>query len=116
MIQPDNQAYAPLADAALGGRVPALGRTVVGRARVAKTLINGTRAFGRIAGLAWHPAEVNGGAGAIYVDGDGRLLGVLALEIVDGRVVSVDSVVNPEKLGHLGELGDLSALLRDARS
>ncbi|MCU1415863.1 MAG: polymerase sigma-70 factor, subfamily [Schumannella sp.] len=95
-----------------GGKVPALGRTVVGRARVAKTLSNGTRAFARIRGLTWRPVEVNGGPGALYLDADGRVIGVIGLTLVDGQVVSVDSVVNPDKLGHLGEVGDAVGLLR----
>jgi RNA polymerase sigma factor (sigma-70 family) len=40
-----------------------------------------------------------------------RLLGVLALDIADGRVQTVRSIVNPDKLRHLGPVGDLSALL-----
>jgi RNA polymerase sigma factor (sigma-70 family) len=98
-----------------GGKVPALGRTVHGSARVAKTLINGTRAFGRIAGLSARPIEVNGGSGLLYLDSDGRVIGVLALDVVDGRVTSVDAIVNPDKLGHLGEVGDAGELLRAAR-
>lgn len=97
-----------------GGKVPALGRTVVGRARVAKTLSNGTRAFARIQNLTWRPVEVNGGPGALYLDGDGRVIGVIGLTLVDGQIVSVDSVVNPDKLQHLGEVGDAVALLAAA--
>ena len=97
-----------------GGKVPALGRTVVGRMRVAKTLSNGTRAFARIQGLNWRPVEVNGGPGALYLDGDGRVIGVIGLTLADGQVVSVDSIVNPDKLQHLGEVGDAEALLRSA--
>jgi RNA polymerase sigma-70 factor (ECF subfamily) len=98
-----------------GGKVPALGRTVQGSARVAKTLINGTRAFGRIAGLTAQPVEVNGTSGLMYLDADGRVLGVIALDVVDGRITSVDAIVNPDKLAHLGEVGDVVDLLRVAR-
>jgi RNA polymerase sigma-70 factor (ECF subfamily) len=34
------------------------------------------------------------------------------LEIADGQVVGVSSIVNPEKLGHLGRVGDFGAVLR----
>jgi RNA polymerase sigma-70 factor, ECF subfamily len=59
------------------------------------------------------PAEVNGPPGLLAIDPDGRLLGVLALDIADGRVQTVRSIVNPDKLRHLGPVGDLSALLAD---
>jgi RNA polymerase sigma-70 factor (ECF subfamily) len=39
----------------------------------------------------------------------------MALDIVDGVVQTVRSVINPEKLGHLGELADVRALLRARR-
>lgn len=95
-----------------GGKVPALGRTVFGRHRVAKTLINGTRAFARMEGVSARPAEVNAGAGLLYVDSADRVIGVLALDVVDGEIVNVDAIVNPDKLRHLGPLGDALALLR----
>jgi RNA polymerase sigma-70 factor (ECF subfamily) len=38
---------------------------------------------------------------------------VLSLEIADGRVQTVRSVLNPDKLRHLGPVGDLARLLRD---
>jgi RNA polymerase sigma-70 factor (ECF subfamily) len=98
-----------------GGKVPALARTVQGSARVAKTLINGTRAFGRIAGLTARPVEVNGGSGLLYEDADGRVIGILALDVVDGKIATVDAIVNPDKLGHLGPVGDAGELLRAAR-
>lgn len=98
-----------------GGKVPALGRTVQGRHRVAKTLINGTRAFGGLPGVTFTVVEVNGGPGLVYRDAEGRVLGVMGLDVVDGRIASVDAVVNPDKLGHLGEVGDTVALLEAGR-
>ena len=35
----------------------------------------------------------------------------MALDIADGRVQAIHSVVNPEKLRHLGPVGDLRELL-----
>jgi RNA polymerase sigma-70 factor, ECF subfamily len=55
---------------------------------------------------------VNGQPGAMSFDADGGLINVLALEVVDGRVQAVSSVVNPDKLGHLGPLADYDALLK----
>lgn len=98
-----------------GGKAPALGRTVLGRFRVAKTLINGVREWGRFQGISWRDATVNGGPGRVFLDGDGRVLGVMALTVVDGIVTSVDAVVNPDKLAHLGQVGDLESLERAPR-
>jgi RNA polymerase sigma-70 factor (ECF subfamily) len=46
------------------------------------------------------------------LDPDGRLISVMALEVAEGQVQGVRSVVNPDKLGHLGPVADVRALLR----
>ena len=66
---------------------------------------------GRAAGIGNAPAEINGHPGLLTLDSAGRLLGVLALDIADGRVQTVRSIINPDKLRHLGPVGDLTALL-----
>ncbi|HEX4671582.1 MAG TPA: sigma factor-like helix-turn-helix DNA-binding protein, partial [Solirubrobacteraceae bacterium] len=95
-----------------GGKVPALARSLHGRNRVARTLHNWFKLGVRIPGAAMRPAEVNGGPGAMLVDGEGRLIGVLALQIEGGYVKSISSIVNPDKLSHLGPVSDLGVLLR----
>ncbi|MDQ1043705.1 hypothetical protein QFZ76_001941 [Streptomyces sp. V4I2] len=45
---------------------------------------------------------MNGQPGAIFRDGDGKVLNTLALDIVDGRIQPIRSVLNPDKLGHVG--------------
>ena len=97
-----------------GGKVPALGRTLRGRARVAHTLVNWVRVAGRAPGVSWELVEVNGGAGAVIRDGQERVVGVWALEITGAEITGVRSVVNPDKLSHLGPVGDFGALLRSA--
>jgi RNA polymerase sigma-70 factor (ECF subfamily) len=97
-----------------GGKVPALGRTLFGRARVAHTLVNWVRVAGRVPGVSWHRVEVNGGAGAVIRDAEGRVIGVWMLEIADGQITGIRSVVNPEKLSHLGPVADFSSILRSA--
>ena len=42
----------------------------------------------------------------------GRLISVMALEIADGQVQAVHSIINPDKLAHLGEVADFRALLK----
>ncbi len=95
-----------------GGKVPALARSLHGRSRVARTLLNWVKAGARIAGASMRPAQINGAPGALLLDGDGALIGVWSLEIAHGQVQSLHSVVNPEKLTHLGRVADLGALLR----
>jgi RNA polymerase sigma-70 factor, ECF subfamily len=98
-----------------GGKAPALPQPLFGRERVVKALVgfarHGTRVHAALAAVA-----VNGQPGAIVSDADGRVVAAIALEISDGAVVGVKSVVNPEKLRHLGEPADLRALLRGDRT
>ena len=98
-----------------GGKVPALARSQHGRSRVAHTLTNWLHALARFPPVSMRPVEVNGGPGAIYVDDQDRVLGVWALEISGGEVTGIRSIVNPDKLAHLGEVGDVAAIIRSAR-
>jgi RNA polymerase sigma-70 factor (TIGR02957 family) len=94
-----------------GGKVPALARSLRGRARVARTLISWHRLAARLPGATWRAVEVNGGAGVIFQDAQQRLISVIALDIADGQITSVSSIVNPDKLEHLGPVGDFRSLL-----
>jgi RNA polymerase sigma-70 factor (ECF subfamily) len=40
---------------------------------------------------------------------------VCALEVVGDEITAVSGIVNPDKLVHLGPVGDLASLLRSAR-
>jgi RNA polymerase sigma-70 factor (ECF subfamily) len=93
-----------------GGVAPSWPAPILGRERVSKLLL----AIGHQAhelGLVLQPTEINGQPGARVLDGEGRLTNVISLEIAEGAVQAVRSVINPEKLGHLGPLVDVRALL-----
>ena len=92
-----------------GGKVPTLARPLRGRSRVARLLINSVVA--RLPEVSLRLAEVNGGPGALYLDGQQRLIGVMALDIAGGQITSISSIVNPDKLKHLGPVGDFRSLL-----
>ena len=98
-----------------GGKVPALTRPVRGRTRVARTLIAWTRAATRVPGIAMRPAEVNGDPGVLVLDSAQRLISVWALDSSGSEVVGVRSIVNPDKLAHLGPVADYDSLLRSMR-
>ena len=68
----------------------------------------------RAPGVTVHPAEVNGGPGALYLDTEQRLIGVCAHDIAGGQITSISTIVNPDKLAHLGPLGDYASVLRSA--
>jgi RNA polymerase sigma-70 factor (TIGR02957 family) len=95
-----------------GGKVPALARALRGRERVLRTWAAWARAGRRFGGFTLRRAEVNGQPGAMILDGEGKLINVLALDIADGEVRAIRSIVNPDKLRHLGPTADLAALLR----
>ncbi len=87
-------------------------RTVRGRSRVARLLINSVIFGARIPGLSLRTVEVNRGPGVFILDPQQRLIGVLALDIAGGRITRVSSIANPDKLTHLGTVGDVTSLLR----
>jgi RNA polymerase sigma-70 factor (TIGR02957 family) len=99
-----------------GGKVPALARSLHGRNRVARTLLNWVKAGSRIPGASLRPVEVNGSPGALLLDGEERLIGVWALEISGGQIQRVNSVINPEKLTHLGPVADIRGMMRGRQS
>ncbi len=99
-----------------GGKVPALARSLSGRSRVARTLLNWVKLGARIPGASIRPVEVNGAPGALLLTGDDRLVAVWALEIAGAQIERVSSIVNPEKLAHLGPVADLGTLLRGERA
>ena len=98
-----------------GGKAPALARSLRGRSRVAHTVVNWFRLVSRVPGLSLRPAEVNGGPGALYLDAQQRLVAVVALDVTGGQITGISSVVNPDKLTHLGPLGDWASVVRAAR-
>jgi RNA polymerase sigma-70 factor (ECF subfamily) len=101
--------------AAIGlGSVPALARTLRGRSRVARTLINSLLSA-RVPGVTLRRVRVNGGPGAVYLDAQQRLVAVVALDIAGAQIASINSIVNPDKLTHLGAVDDFRLLLESAR-
>ncbi len=97
-----------------GGKVPAVARTVRGRSRVASMLIKWARLVNRLPEVTVRPVEVNGGPGALYLDGEERVLGVMAVDSAGDQITEINAIVNPDKLTHLGPIADYRALLRSA--
>ena len=60
------------------------------------------------------PHEVNGQPGAILRDRDGKVLNAWALDVLDGRIQTIRTVTNPDKLGHVGPVADAWAAAREA--
>jgi RNA polymerase sigma-70 factor, ECF subfamily len=96
-----------------GGKAPQWMRTIVGRDNV-------TRLFAgliqRFAGtdLEVERREVNGQPGAVFRDASGRVINVFSLDLADGQIQVIRSVINPDKLRHLGPVADAWALMRDS--
>ena len=95
-----------------GGKAPQWMRVIVGADKVARMFAGLGRRFART-GLQVEPHEVNGQPGAVIRDASGGVVNVLTLDVLDGRIQVVRSVINPDKLGHLGPVADAWALMRE---
>ena len=89
-----------------GGKGLARREPTYGRERVARFLLGLFRRAQK-EGTYAVPALVNGQPGAVAYDAQGRVATVFALDIADGQVQAVRSVLNPDKLQHLGPTSDL---------
>ncbi|MCW2905388.1 MAG: polymerase, sigma-24 subunit, subfamily [Actinomycetia bacterium] len=96
-----------------GGKAPQLPRDIIGAQKVARVLAAIAPLFVRI-DLTFAPHEVNGQPGAIFRDRDGKVLSTWTLDILDGRIQTIRSVINPDKLGHVGPVADAWAIAREA--
>ncbi len=97
-----------------GGKAPQLARAVTGAQNVARLLGTVFPLLFRIDATC-EPREVNGQPGAVFRDRDGKVIHTLALDVLDGQIQTIRTVVNPDKLGHLGPVADAWAVDREVK-
>jgi RNA polymerase sigma-70 factor (TIGR02957 family) len=94
-----------------GGKVPAITHVIAGRQAVTRTLGAWYRlGMSRVEGVRFRRMEINGQPGAEILDGAGRVFSVMAIDVGPEGIQAVRSIVNPDKLGHLGPLADHEAM------
>ncbi len=96
-----------------GGKAPQWPKGVLGAENVARVLAAIVGPLIQI-GVIVQPHSVNGQPGAIFRDRDGKVLNTWTLDILDGRIQTIRSVINPDKLGHVGPVADAWAVARAA--
>jgi RNA polymerase sigma-70 factor (ECF subfamily) len=97
-----------------GGKGPAFTRGVVGADNVARVLAANFPLLADVDAVV-EPRVLNGQPGAILRDRDGKVAGTMTLDMLDGRIQAIRSVVNPDKLGHLGPVADAWAITREVK-
>lgn len=93
-----------------GGKVPQWYAPITGAQNVARLFAQMGRQSERL-GATFELHRINGQAGVIFRGPGGGIFSVMTLEVVDGRVATIRSIVNPEKLRHLGEVESLREVL-----
>jgi RNA polymerase sigma-70 factor, ECF subfamily len=94
-----------------GGKAPSW-RRIYGRDNVSRLLLGLSDQLKKV-DVKLRRTEINGQPGALFLDREGRLISIFSLDVADGAVQTIRGIVNPEKLGHLGPLADVRALLRE---
>jgi RNA polymerase sigma-70 factor (ECF subfamily) len=84
-----------------GGKGAGLPRPVFGRAGVGR-LLGAVVREGRAANASIQQVEINGQSGTLNFDADGSLINVFVFEVADGSIQAIRSIINPDKLDHLG--------------
>ncbi|MFE0918645.1 RNA polymerase sigma-70 factor [Streptomyces nigra] len=97
-----------------GGKAPQLARAVVGAENVARLLAAVYPLMVQV-DITCEPHDINGQPGALFRDRDGKVLHILALDVLDGQIQTIRSVINPDKLGHLGPVADVWAVDQEVR-
>ena len=90
-----------------GGKAWAIARPLSGAEQVVRLLLGLYRRAPKM-GVHIEPAWLNGQPGGISYDDEGRVVNVFVLDIADGLVQTVRSIVNPDKLHHLGPVSDVA--------
>ena len=93
-----------------GGKVPQWYAPITGAANVAKLFGTLGRQLGKL-GSTFELHDVNGQPGILFRGPHGGVMSVMSFEVVDGRIATIRSVVNPDKLGHLGPVESLREVM-----
>jgi RNA polymerase sigma-70 factor (ECF subfamily) len=97
-----------------GGKVPQWSAPIGGVEHVARLFANLGAQVRRI-GASFEPHRVNGQPGVLFRGPHGGVMAVMSFEVRDGRIATIRSIVNPDKLGHLGRVESLREVLEAAR-
>jgi len=98
-----------------GGTSPSWRNPILGRDKVARLML-GIGRHSRERGGTIRRTEINGQPGVMFLDAGGRLIHVMSIDIADGVVQTVRSIINRDKLRHLGPLADLRPLFHPRRA
>jgi RNA polymerase sigma-70 factor (ECF subfamily) len=94
-----------------GGKAPAIPAPLHGAARVAKVYSGWARQGARFDAEV-RRVELNGMPGVVWLTAAGEIVATQTLDIAEGQIQAIRSVVNPDKLRHLGPVADVRAMLR----
>jgi RNA polymerase sigma-70 factor (ECF subfamily) len=98
-----------------GGKVPQWYAPIVGADNIARLFATMGRQNRRL-GSTFECHQVNGQPGVIFRGPRGGIMSVMSFEVAGGRVATIRSVVNPDKLAHLGPVESLREVMDAARS
>jgi RNA polymerase sigma-70 factor, ECF subfamily len=97
-----------------GGKAPQWGKgTFVGADNVIRVLLATFPWMLRI-DITMEPHELNGQPGAIFRDRDDKVLNTWTLDVLDGQIQAIRTVINPDKLAHMGPVADAWAVMHEA--
>jgi len=97
-----------------GGKVPQWAAPIEGADKVARMFAGFGDQLRRI-GATLEPHLVNGQPGVVFRGPHGGVMAVMSFEVVGGRISTIRSIVNPDKLDHLGPVESLRDVLDEAR-
>jgi len=90
-----------------GGKAQALPKPICGRDRVLRLLMMFARQ-GAALECRIVQSTINTQPGTLNLDSEGKLINVFSFEILDGKIQAIRSIINPDKLQHLGyQLSDI---------
>lgn len=98
-----------------GGTSPAIRRPIFGCDKVLRFMLGFGRHLRELGGTL-RRTEINGQPGIMFLGADGRLINVMTIDVADGVVQTVRTVVNRDKLRHLGPLADIGALRHEMKT
>jgi RNA polymerase sigma-70 factor (ECF subfamily) len=97
-----------------GGTSPSWRHPIYGRKNVTRLMLGLGRHLRELRGSI-RRVDVNGQPGVLFLDSGDNLMYLMTVDIADGVVQTVRSIINPDKLRHVAPLSDFRVLLHDLK-